>query len=514
MKLKRASDVSLSELPFVENPFFASSDVRSDLQSVGGPRLINYQHGDVRLSTGHAGYPRYTEDDLLRDVKNGRVLLVKNSPSEKPFDPLVEFSEDHGKWMMRKESPFGLFADQKVEQMNRIGLTPDRLATIRHYGQSIDETLSTSELVVTGPDYSASATESAPTPPPASAQINRAPVAPVDASTKATKELSEPGFHVVPRPMSVDELKLELHGDSSAAPARFEQLNPNLKSSVLPGQMIVLGDADGAECTVEEAQLMDVADQVNRDVDQLSEDEAEFLVEHYDLLKFLTSTSSAGLGAGSLVIGQQIKAIQGSLKDLEQLHQTTYAKYGNLNQDEFYRQRKAIFKKLDFSLGSIAKTGMSLDENMKLKRSLGLSSKSIVHHWDKAGVGDIPGYSTHYDKVASAAKWARAGGILGITLDGSVSALAINEACTAGSDEECTRVKFAEVGRFSGSVGGGAAGALAGTTLCVAVGLGTGGVGGVACMILAGGAGSVAVGSTASSLTERFGDVLYESIYE
>lgn len=38
MKLKRASDIRLSELPFVENPFFASSDVRSNLERVGGNR--------------------------------------------------------------------------------------------------------------------------------------------------------------------------------------------------------------------------------------------------------------------------------------------------------------------------------------------------------------------------------------------------------------------------------------------------------------------------------------------
>lgn len=514
MKLKRASDVSLSELPFVENPFFASSNVRSDLERVGGPDLINYQHGDVRLSAGHAGYPRYTEDDLLRDVKDGRVLLVKNSPSEKPFDPLVEFSEEQGKWVMRKQPPFGLFADQKVEQMNRIGLTPDRLATIRHYGQSIDETLSTSELVVTGPNYSASAAESAPPPSPASVPISRTPVTPLDASTNATKELSEPGFHVVPRPMSVDELKLELYGDSSAAPARFEQLNPNLKSAVLPGQMIVLGDVDGAECTVEEAQLMDVADQVNREVDQLSEEEAEFLVEHYDLLNFMASSGAAGVGAGALVIKQQFTAIETSLRELEALHQRTYKQYGNLNQTSFFNERRAIFKKLDFNLGHAARKGMSLDADTKLKNALGLSSKSIVHNWKQAGAGDIPGYSTHYSKLASASKWISAGGILGIGLDGTVSVLAINEACTVGSDKECKRTTFAQAGRLTGSTVGGAGGAAAGTALCVAVGLGSGGAGGIACMLILGGTGSVAGGAAGGSFIQSFGEIIYEALYE
>jgi hypothetical protein len=47
----------------------------------------------------------------------------------------------------------------------------------------------------------------------------------------------------------------------------------------------------------------------------------------------------------------------------------------------------------------------------KLKTILGIFSRSMVHHWDKAGApGQIPGYATHVDATSRAAKYMQAGG--------------------------------------------------------------------------------------------------------
>ncbi len=51
----------------------------------------------------------------------------------------------------------------------------------------------------------------------------------------------------------------------------------------------------------------------------------------------------------------------------------------------------------------------------KLKNALGISSRSLVHHWSKAGTpGSIPGYFTHIDSVAKASKYINAGVWIGI----------------------------------------------------------------------------------------------------
>ncbi|EON93678.1 hypothetical protein MARLIPOL_03205 [Marinobacter lipolyticus SM19] len=324
----------------------------------------------------------------------------------------------------------------------------------------------------------------------------------------------EPGFHVVQSPMSRTALLAALYGDASAKPDHFDRLNPGLGDQVLPGEMIVLGDPEGMVCTREEADLMEVAAQVNAQVRSLDQDEAQFIVKYHALLEAVTSTGSAGLGAGAVMVSKQIGSIEKTLKNIERLHQDSYRKHGHLNHPEFFEKRRALFKELDFSLGSVARQGMSLDDDAKLKRALGLSSKSIVHHWKAAGVGGIPGYATHYERLATGAKYARNVGYLGITLDASMSALKIHEACTSGSDKECQVVAYSEGGKFTGSLAGGAVGAIAASATCTVFAITTAGIGGVACAVIAGGLGAAGGGLGGGVLGEGAGEILREAIHE
>ncbi|MEQ5837670.1 hypothetical protein [Marinobacter sp. NFXS9] len=346
----------------------------------------------MRLSNGHSGRPEYTESDVLKDVRQGRIVLVDKLGGFPAF-PMFEYRD--GQWRSTEDFRTDFFLRSALEYLNRQELTPDDIKMGAAQGGATFAGITSTAV---NDDVAVDTTNATPDRKPSLPLGESAKVAPLAtapaAQTAAINEPDkiEPGFHVVRQPMSLDELKHELYGSNSAVPNRFNELNPNLKGVVLPGQMIVLGDPNGSECTLEEAQLMDVADQVNREVDELSEEEAGVLVEHYDLLKFMASSGSAGLGAGSFVIKQQINAIETSLRELETLHQQTYSRFGNLNQASFFEERRAIFKKLDFNLGHFARKGMSIDPDSNLKRALGLSSKSIVHHWKQAGVGDIPGY--------------------------------------------------------------------------------------------------------------------------
>ena len=333
-------------------------------------------------------------------------------------------------------------------------------------------------------------------------------------SDELTQKASvEPGFHVVVRPMSRNALLEALYGDASAKPDSFDRLNPGVGDQVLPGDMIVLGDPEAKQCSVEEADLMAVAKQVNTKVRSLSADEAQFLTRHYDLLEVITSTSSAGLGAGAVMVAKQLDHIKATLMEVERLHQDSYRKHGHLNHSEFFEKRRALFKKLDFALGGLAKRGMSLDDDPKLKRALGLSSKSIVSHWNKAGVGNIPGYATHYDRVAAGSKYVRGVGYLGIALDSSASALKIYEACSVGGEKECEVVSYREGGRLAGSVLGGVVGAGA-SAACVVVGIASAGIGGVACAVIVGGLGAATGGSVGGAIGEAGGEKLREVIHE
>lgn len=332
--------------------------------------------------------------------------------------------------------------------------------------------------------------------------------------TDENEELSEPGFHIVRRPMTRNELLGHLYGDASAKPGNFDRLNPELGSRTLPGEMIVIADPNSLECTTQENELMSVAAQVNQEVRQLNEKEAQFITDHYDLLELMTANAATGLGVGATMIAQQIKSINGILKELEALYQSTFRKNGKLSHPDFFERRQKLFAKLDFALGSVARKGLSLDDNAKLKRALGLSSKSIVHEWKSSGVGGIPGYATHYPKLAAAAKYAQGAGYIAIGLDYYLMDRRLERVCTFGVEEECEVAKYKEYGRLSGSVAGGAAGAAIAVAGCGLIGVSTAGIGAVACAIIAGGTGSATGGYIGGAAGEGGGDLIRRVVIE
>ncbi|MBO6850380.1 MAG: type VI secretion system PAAR protein [Marinobacter sp.] len=324
--------------------------------------------------------------------------------------------------------------------------------------------------------------------------------------------LSEPGFHVVREPMGRNELLSQLYGDASAKPENFERLNPGLGDRVLPGEMIVIADPESLECTLEENDLMAVAAEVNEEVRQLSEQEAQFIVDHYDLLELMTANAATGMGVGAAMVGQQIKSVNGILKELEKLHQSTFRKYGKLSHPEFFDRRQKLFTKLDFALGRVVRKGMSLGDDAKLKRALGLSSKSIVHEWKSAGVGGIPGYATHYSKLAGMGKVVQGTGYGLLLVDAGLGVANVAEACTLESDQACEAALIEEPSKLGGAYFGAQLGSKLGGA-CVLLGITTG-VGGVACVVVATGVGSFSGGYLGSKGGAIMGTKIREVIVD
>ena len=205
------------------------------------------------------------------------------------------------------------------------------------------------------------------------------------------------------------------------------------------------------------------------------------------------------------------------LVDLEKLHVKTFQAQGNLQGAEFFAKRQKLLTQLDNSLGPLVRKGVGIADHPKLKKALGISSRSLVHHWSKAGVsGGIPGYATHIQSVARASQYMKVGGFIGIGLGGSASALKVKETCRVGSSAECKKVKLMEGGSFLGSVGGSGTGAYLGalgaTPMCIAIGVGTLGVGGLVCGVVVVGAASAIGGSAGSGLGGKLGEIVYEGI--
>lgn len=326
----------------------------------------------------------------------------------------------------------------------------------------------------------------------------------------------EPGFHIVettiPRHLLAAQL---LTSPSKAILDKFNALNPG-PELVKAGSMIVLSDPNNHRCTQEEAVLMSAAASAQQVLDTMSAEEANFMMRHREEIATFLSYSSTSVGVGTAMYARHLSELQKLLESLENLHQTSFLRDGHLRSPAFFAERKRMLALIDGHLGSLTRKGVGIETHPNLKKALGISSRSLVHHWGKAGApGQIPGYATHLRGIATASKVIAAGGWVGVGISAGASYNKVRAVCTAGNDEICERVRYTETGSFVGSVAAGifAAGAIssATTTMCVGIGAATMAVGGIICGVVVVGASAYAAGIGGEWAGGLIGDVIYRA---
>ena len=335
--------------------------------------------------------------------------------------------------------------------------------------------------------------------------------------TPATLQTVEPGFHIVQQSMTRDALEATLFEQPTPAVLdKFRTLNPQLSNGAKPGHLVVLSDPKNLQCTREETVLMEAASKVNDALKPLSAEEASFLHRHRDEIETFLAQGSTSIGIGEAMFAKNLSDVKNVLRDIELLHQRAFQADGNLRSPGFFAERKRLLGQLNTQLTSMTRKGIGLPDHPNLKSALGISSRSLVHQWTKAGApGQIPGYATHLEGVARAAKVIKYGGWIGTAIGGGASYMKVQDVCAAGDTEACEKVKFTEVGGFIGGVAGGAASGviLSGSTagaICVALGVPTGGIGTLVCGLVVVGAGSLAAGVALGKTGEKTGEIIYE----
>lgn len=332
------------------------------------------------------------------------------------------------------------------------------------------------------------------------------------------KEPTEPGFYIVQEVMPRSALEAALFDKPNGATLeKFKRLNPHITGYAKPGQLIVLSDPNNFQCTREEALLTEAAQKVDAALKPMTDEEASFMVRHRSEIESILSQGSTSIGVGESIFAKNLGDVQASLKEIETLHQKTFQRDGHLRSQEFFTERARLFAKLDRQLNGLTKRGIGFPDHPSLKTALGISSKSLVHHWSLAGApGQIPGYATHAAGVAKAAKFVKWGGWIGTAVGGGASYMKVQEVCAAGNKDACEKIKYTEGGNFIGGVGGGAAtGALlTGSTagvICVGLGVPTGGMGTLICGAIVVAAGSYAGGALGGATGEWAGEKIYEA---
>jgi hypothetical protein len=295
--------------------------------------------------------------------------------------------------------------------------------------------------------------------------------------------------------------------------SKFYSLNP-VSDLVKAGSMIVLSEPANLRCSREEAMLMGVAAATQEALAPLSPHEADFLMDHREEIATFLANASTSIGVGEAMLASHLNNLKKTMIDIQALHQQAFQRDGHLRSPLFFAERKQLFAQLDSHLGSLTRKGIGLSDHPKLKSALGISTRSLVHHWREAGAtGQIPGYATQISGVAKASKIIAAGGWVGFGIGATASYLKVQEVCAAGDAEACEKVKFTEFASFFGTAAGGMAGAAAAglVTQGICVGLGWTGVGLVGCGVVVVGGASLVGGLYGQGKGEQLGEVIYRS---
>lgn len=273
-------------------------------------------------------------------------------------------------------------------------------------------------------------------------------------------------YHIAKQPQTVDALIHSLYRHPAPLTVdHFKAINSHLKDGrVQAGQLIIITPQNSQQCSRFEADMMEAAALVDKQLAALSGEERRILAENYQLLSNVASVGGVGYGTTLIYFAHHVKNLEGILKQIEQLYIQTYNKTSKLNSPKFYEMRKQLFTRLDMTMRTFvghARMGFTLD-HASIKNSLGLNTKSILHQWKRQPrpVTNIDSFATNYAKAGNLSKTLRGAGYVGIALDVGHSGVKIHEACTLGTEQQCTKTSYAEGGRLGGSVLGGSFGGI------------------------------------------------------
>ncbi|MEB2621569.1 PAAR domain-containing protein, partial [Pseudomonas sp. YuFO8] len=162
---------------------------------------------------------------------------------------------------------------------------------------------------------------------------------PVSLGSAATQE---PGFYIVPKSTTREQLEGSLFTlRDPAVMGKFKLLNPNLRD-VKAGSMIVLSDPSNYQCSREEALLMDVAAKTNQIIETLSPEEADFMVQHRDVIQAFLTYGSNAIGVGASIFKNNLDNVGNALRDIEALQQNTLQRDGHLRSPAFFAERQRL----------------------------------------------------------------------------------------------------------------------------------------------------------------------------
>lgn len=296
----------------------------------------------------------------------------------------------------------------------------------------------------------------------------------------------------------------------------YNELNPDMKKK--PGSIVIIADPERQDHE-QLKHLENARDRIDSALEPLTLEEARFLYQNRNIIDIITSYSSDYGGVLSDMSEKYFKEIENTLIKIQDAYKNQYITRGTLIGEQFFIERRRLFKELDSILLKMFRDNIGLAQYDDMRKALRLSSSSIVHRWNQTGVNDIEGYATYIEKSAKLAKLMKNYNRISIGLSALNGANSIYDACTVG--QECMKTTYTEVGKFAGGLAGGASIGLvlepitagACSLVLTALSAPAGGIGGIACGIIVPVALSFGAGKIGEKAGESVGELIYNQVY-
>ncbi|MGD8232743.1 hypothetical protein [Vibrio sp. TRT 1302] len=314
-------------------------------------------------------------------------------------------------------------------------------------------------------------------------------------------------------------------------------LNAHLNDPIRKGEIIIIAEGEATNDS-EQKQLQCLTEQcvaASKALAELSEVENNLLHQHLFLFDELISEylleaklqgwptdkfAQASVGVGSLATGSKthLEGIHATLQQIEKLYVEKVAKPASkgqqINYPKFHSERSVLFSKLDNHVSKLTMKSLNIPIQTKLKNTLKLSTKSVIHNADEIVKGkSIPDFGKRIANISGALKGTEKIGYVGIALGAMSAGSNIYDACKTNGTSECGKKTIAEVtGLFAGILAGGVAGKVGVTVGGVALVM----IGVTSAPVIAiGVATSAAIGGAlGGAYASGFGKMLAEKLYE
>ena len=364
---------------------------------------------------------------------------------------------------------------------------------------------------------------------------------PIHGANIVSSQTFDLGFSVAKQTQALDVFWNEYFSDETSLTTidLIKKHNEHLNNPIRMGEIIIVLNADPvteAE-TQRLSQLKEEATESSQALGQLHNDEVVTVNRYFEMLEYyLTQVgdviyngrptdnyayASTGVGAVSAAVITNLEHIENILMDINSLYVTQVAATsqaaGWASRNAFFDERAKLFKKLDHALSKLTLKTVNIPIFNKMKNTLKLSTKSVIHNADeiiKGGV--VPNLGKRIAKIAMASKGMQNIGHIGLILGGASAATYIYDACKVNGSGQCGETVAIEVGGFAGGWIGSSYGGVGGVKIALALGvaasLSAPVVIGV--VVIGGVTGAVGGGIVGAGGGKFFGEVLYERLID